>query len=761
MRARVGVATLAVALTAAACDDDPGPSPLDEGRPPAEAAVAIGLEASSLGSGIGEWIAVAVRADGPDAPAALQGHLYFDADRLRYAGQVPGDFLVIVNEREAARGHLQLASLDVAGLPARTAVLTFEVLAPEYDRGLRYVSVEVVSQAVELVSADVRREITVAGDLRADDAVHMSLADWKERLYADQVDVVRAPGEYRLNLVYGDANLSGGLSTFDAAVTANAAVGNNELIIGSDAVDRDYVVAANVRPSNLPGLGEAGDVPPGLEANGTRVITTLDAAAIANEAPPVGNPQAIVGELIPGRGPLPSNRVIVTGQITSDVTWTKGNVYELQGVVDVTNGATLTIQEGTLIEGSTQITPSALIVLRDARIVAQGTALEPIVFTCSGTKAPGCWGGLVVIGNTTLPEAAAGLPASPAITGRSVGGCAQRPVEGLPADPKYYYGGCNDTDSSGVLRYMRLEYGGFILSGNNELNGLTLPAVGSGTDIDHIQVHGGLDDAVELFGGTVDLKYLYLTANSDDNFDCSFGYRGRTQFVIIQHDSLDADKGIECDNTETAATYNNEPRVRGKLWNFTFVGRESPTGTGGVSGNNSNDAFHLRRGTRPQLRNFLVIGARVVLDIDDAATCDTELNGTGTGGEGLALKNSLIAGAGTVGNTDADPTCAPYNTGTFTGSNLEQLLIDDATNGVTTLASAAGLLKAPYDVLLPDFRPVAGSAAATFVGATPPNDGFFDVTATYPGAVAPENAFSSNIPWYSGWTRGWQSATQK
>jgi hypothetical protein len=307
-----------------------------------------------------------------------------------------------------------------------------------------------------------------------------------------------------------------------------------------------------------------------------------------------------------------------------------------------------------------------------------------------------------------------------------------------------------------VLSYVRVEYGGFILTGNNELNGLTLGAVGSGTDVDYVQVHAGLDDGIEMFGGTVDLKFLYLTANSDDSYDCSFGYRGRTQFVIIQHDSLDADKGIECDNTETAETYNADPRVRAPLWNFTFVGRQSPTGTGGVSGNNSNDAIHVRRGTRPQLQNFLVIGARRVLDIDDAATCDTELNGAG-----LLFKNSLLAGNGVGGNTDSDPTCAPYNDVTFTGTNLEQLLIDDPANNITTLASFAGLLKAPFDVLLPDFRPIAGSAAATFVGGTPPNDGFFDPTATYAGAVAPANASASNIPWYSGWTRGWQSATAK
>jgi hypothetical protein len=652
-------------------------------------------------------------------------------------------------------------------------VLAFEVLAPDYDRGLRYQAEEAVAQTVEVARAIVRREVVEAPDLDPAGALHLSLADWAERLYpgaeprtpprrpgVDRLNL--SPGEYRLNLLYGDATLNGTVTGLDAAAAANAAVGNVELIVGSDAPDRDFAVAGNVRPANTPGLGEIGDaVPPGLNGDGTRTITGLDAVAIANEV--VGNAQTIVGDLIPGRGPVATTVVpIPAGDITANTLWTKTNIYRLDGVVNVTGGATLTIEEGTTVLGNTAINPSALIITRNGRLVAIGTPLEPIHFSCTGPAAPGCWGGVVIIGNDSVPEATAGLPASPAIAGRSAGGCLQRQGEGLPVgDDRYFYGGCNPQDSSGVLRYAVIQYGGFILASNNELNNLTMMALGSGTDIDHVQAHAGLDDGFEFFGGSVDAKYLVSTANSDDSFDCSFGMRGRFQFVIIQHDSAasDNDKGIECDNTETAATYNNEPRVRARLWNFTFVGRFDPNGTDGVANNNSNDAFHLRRGTRPQLNNFLIINARRLLDVDDAPTCEAEVNGTGPGGQGLAIRTSLFfTGGGGIGNTDADPTCPPYPAGL---TALEDSILLDLVNGNTLQTSSAGQLKAPWGTLLPDFRPVAGSTAGTFVGATPPNDGFFDVSATYAGAVAPAAVTGNNIPWYSGWTRGWQSNTVK
>jgi hypothetical protein len=181
------------------------------------------------------------------------------------------------------------------------------------------------------------------------------------------------------------------------------------------------------------------------------------------------------------------------------------------------------------------------------------------------------------------------------------------------------------------------------------------------------------------------------------------------------------------------------------------VGRQNPSGTGGVAGNNSNDALHIRRGARPEMRNFLVLSARLGMDIDDVASCtaiSTELR----------LTNSLIAGLATVGNGDVDPNCPPYTTGTE--SNLEQLFLQDAANSNTVAASAAGLLISPFNVMLPDFRPVNGSLAGTLAGMTPPNDGFFDVSATFVGAVQPATSAGGNIPWYSGWIRGYQSGTQ-
>lgn len=764
---RIGRSALAVcALTVAACGQDELPVE----QLPADAALTVGFDVSNLMADPGSRIAVALRAAAhADRLTGLQGNLRFDPARLRYVGQAAaGATLTILNDAAAARGEIRLLSLNVAGLDARTAVLVFEVLRPNYAHTLAYTLEEavladerVMRHAVAAAPAEAAADLAVPAEART-----LTLDDWNAFLAprGELGGPQRTPGQYVLNLRYGDATLNGSITVSDVAYIANVAVGNQQIIIGSDAPSRDAVVAGNVRPSNLNGLpagqdlGEPADPnPPGRESNGNRVITVSDAAAIASEA--VGTNVAIAGDLIPGRGPLATGHTVlvadevVTDPVVGEIHVIRNNrtldastVWELPGIVSVRGGATLTILPGTRIEG--QVTPvkSALFVERDGRIVADGTPLEPIVFSCTAAvKTRGCWGGIWVAGNAHVNEGGTGLPPSPAITGRAAAGCLQRQGEGGAT----LFGGCNNADSSGVLRYLIIEYGGFILQANNELNGLTMGGVGSGTVVDFIQAHAGLDDGVELFGGTVNVKHLYLTANSDDSFDFAFGWNGKAQFILIQHDSSDADKGFEVDNTETAATFNNLPRTGGTIFNVTFVGRQNPTGTGGVAGNNSNDAFHIRRGARPEMRNFLVLSARLGMDIDDAATC-------GNINTELRLTNSLLTGSGTVGNGDADPTCPPY----AAGSALEADFLQDAANSNTVAPSAAGQLMSAFDVMLPDFRAVSGSQAATLVGATPPADGFFDVAATYVGAVAPASATGGNVPWYSGWTRGYQSPTQ-
>lgn len=739
------------ALALAACDEgtlSPRQTPMGD-----EADVV--LEVSSAHARAGNRVAVAIRAEtfGTRAIGALQGRLTFDAARLRYEGQIEDDAFVLVNDTRA--GELRVVATDVDGFSDRVATFVFEVLRDGYADGLAYVSEELADVSVSLMRPTVLPGPRVARDLVPTafaEAQRLSLADWKQRLDPQSDwnpgDPLFTPGQYRLNLVYGDANLSGGLSGSDALAVAQVAVGLREMIVGSDSPTLDAVVAGNVAPANLPGLGEPGDaVPPGENSGGTRTLSGSDVLAIRQEI--VGLNPAIVGDLIPGRGPLATNRINVpAGDITTNTTWTANNVYELQGIVRVTGGATLTIEAGTRVESvglQAGGVLGALFVARDGMINASGTALQPIVFTCAGTepKPKGCWGGVWIAGNARLNEGDAALGSNPANGSRSVAGCNQR--AGEATNPQLLYGGCNDDDNSGVLRYLVIEYAGWTFAPDVELNCLTLGAIGRGTAIDHIQCHAGQDDGIELFGGTVNLKHLYLTANSDDSFDISYGWSGSAQFIVMQHDPNDAEKGLEADNTEASASFGNTPRTNGQMWNVTFIGASSGTGT-----NASNDAIHVRRGTGPFLSNWLVANARRGMDLDDAATCVD----IGTAGA-LNVRNSLFANVADLGNGDTDPNpCGAYAQAT----ELEEAIITDAANSNTVSASAASaIMIAPTAFRLPDFRPQPGQGTG---GAAPPNNGFLDGTATYVGAVAPASATRNNAPWYAGWTRGWFSDTQ-
>lgn len=757
-RWRAAAAALFGSLAMAACDDASVSAP----RPHLPGGSAnLALEISSGMARAGDRVAVGIRSfrELGHPIGALQGRLHFDPTRLRYVGQaLDAEAFTLVNDTRASAGELRLAATDVDGFGPRIATLVFEVLAPSYTSALRYQSEELATVTAQLVEPAVMQGVAVIGELQdalAGDVRRMSVTDWAVRMddprdRGQPVEVNLTPGEYRLNLVYGDANLSGGTSPVtatDALIVAQVAVGLREAIVSSDAPSIDVAVAGNVAPFNNPGLGEIGDaLPPGLNSDGTRTLTSSDVLVIRQEA--VGLNPAVAGELIPGRGARATNRVnVAAGAHTTDETWTNDNVYVLQGIVQFTGGATLTIQAGTRIEGvglqSTQ-TVSALQIARDARIIAQGTALQPIVFTCEGVepKPKGCWGGVWIAGNARLNEGDAALGTSPAVTGRSAGGCNQR--AGEATNPQVLFGGCNDDDNSGVLQYAIIEYAGWTFATDVELNGLTLGAVGRGTTLDHIQVHAGQDDGVELFGGTVNLKHLYLTANSDDSFDISYGWSGSAQFIVMAHDPNDAEKGLEADNTESSLTYGNTPRTNGQIWNVTFLGASS-----GAGANASNDAIHVRRGTGPFLGNWLVANARRGMDLDDAATC-ADINAAG----GLNLRGSIFAGVVNLGNDDSDPNpCGSY----ASAAEMEEAMITDPanSNSVTAL-TAADIMVSPINTVLPDFRPRAGQATG---GVTPPSNGFLDVTATYVGAVAPANSTRSNVPWYSGWTRGWSSAT--
>ena len=233
---------------------------------------------------------------------------------------------------------------------------------------------------------------------------------------------------------------------------------------------------------------------------------------------------------------------IITGLISEDITWYSDTIYEMAGKVVVGEGATLTIQPGTLIkarDGQGSLS-TALIVAQGSKIEAVGTAENPIIFTSiydTGDNLDesdmGLWGGIVVLGYA--PISADATPAQ---------------IEGIPVNETFgAYGGTDIHNNSGILKYVSIRHAGTLLGGGNELNGLTLGGIGSGTVIDHIEVVGNLDDGIEFFGGTVNASNLLVWAQGDDAFDVDQGWEGTvTNYVAIE--GVDSDHALELDGGE-------------------------------------------------------------------------------------------------------------------------------------------------------------------------------------------------------------------
>lgn len=211
-----------------------------------------------------------------------------------------------------------------------------------------------------------------------------------------------------------------------------------------------------------------------------------------------------------------SGNSVVTADISSNTTWS--GTVQLNAAVQVKEGVTLTILPGTKIYGASG---SALFVNSGAKIEAVGTATQPIVFTSAkadGSRAPGDWGGLLIIGKARIDAATTYV------------------TEGLEpqAFPGVSKSNRDDADSSGTLKYVRVEYAGYKVAEGNELNGVTLYSVGSGTTIENLQVHMGSDDGLEIFGGAVNVTNLLLTGNTDDSLDIDTGYHGTVKNVIVE-----------------------------------------------------------------------------------------------------------------------------------------------------------------------------------------------------------------------------------
>lgn len=286
------------------------------------------------------------------------------------------------------------------------------------------------------------------------------------------------------------------------------------------------------------------------------------------------------------------------GRYVKDLVLTNKFAYQLVGGVFIGNdnkqNTQLTIEPGTYITGESGA--DFLVVTRGSKIHAQATKSNPIVFTTMNENPKrGSWGGVVINGN------------APINCSQPTGSFCEAEGEGSTG----LYGGLDKEDNSGVLKYVRVEYAGFEITPENELNGISFQGVGNGTLVDYVQVHMNADDGVEFFGGTVNVKHIVLTGNKDDSMDWTSGWQGNAQFVFIKQTADEGNNGIEADSLKSPM--DAEPRSNPTLSNITLLGSESAR-KGGAG-------ILLRRGTGLKLYNSIIKGFKKGgLDVDDAET---------------------------------------------------------------------------------------------------------------------------------------------
>jgi hypothetical protein len=400
----------------------------------------------------------------------------------------------------------------------------------------------------------------------------------------------------------------------------------------------------------------------------------------------------------------PATVTTVSADITANTTWS--GVVKLMNKVYVKNNATLTIAPGTIIRGD-KLTQGSLIITRGAKIMADGTAANPIIFTSNeavGARNEGDWGGLVILGLAKNNQP---------------GGVAN--IEGIVPTTDSQYGGNFDNDNSGILRYVRVEFAGIALEPNKEINGITFGSVGNLTTIDYVQVSFSGDDSFEWFGGTVNCKHLVAYRGLDDDFDCDFGFRGKVQFAlsIRDKDLYDApgdSNAFECDNDAAGSTAT--PKTRPIFSNVTLVGPKGNGTTALPTGEKFEKAFRLRRNSAVSVLNSLVTGWEKGLSIEGAPVV-ANLNG-----DTMVFVNNILTNF-------AQPTWSTNNTNTVLNSGgstaawYNSWWGVDGNDSTKTLAQVNWVNLFPALGVTPDARLGVGSVAA--IGATFLNPVFFSV----------------------------------
>ncbi|MDI3290765.1 hypothetical protein [Polyangium sp. 15x6] len=388
----------------------------------------------------------------------------------------------------------------------------------------------------------------------------------------------------------------------------------------------------------------------------------------------------------------------VSGSIGRDTTWYADQATILTGYVVVESGATLTIEPGTRILAQTE---GGILVRPGARIVARGTKEAPIVFTSAATeRAEGDWRGLILCGRAPINGAPSG-----------------RQLDVLPPGINATCGGTAEDDSSGELQFVRIEFAGRDNGLSGSPGGFRLEGVGSGTVVDHVQVHRTEDDAVDLRGGTVSVKHILVTMYEDDGFDWALGWRGKGQFIGVVMGDMRGDTGIQAgqgtsdSEVDGAGSAPSEPL----LYNVTLVGMGDQYGPN----------VKLRGGTRGRMFDMLVANAgNTGLAIDETPTHENANAGL------LDIRHSIFANDDNFEDGEAD--FAESDWATDPVRNNRALSAEDSglplfTNGAIYLSLVSGA------------EALSGAIA-------PPDDGFFDPGALFVGACG------ELCPDFEGWT---------
>jgi hypothetical protein len=402
-------------------------------------------------------------------------------------------------------------------------------------------------------------------------------------------------------------------------------------------------------------------------------LTSCDDQGVSPRKDAAGKAAAIIDLGLPGG----TDAVDAFGNVTvsRNLTLLSGNTYILHNYFRVQDGFTITIQPGVTIQGvkkgtnaTTDLAPGTLVIERGAKINAigdkTGAVDSAIVFTSNNTpKVSGDWGGVVLLGKAPV-----------SVTGGVT------TIEGLPTPNNTgFYGGTVSNDNSGVLKYVRIEYAGDVIGTDNELNGLTLGGVGSGTTIDHVQVSYGFDDGFEFFGGTVNAKHLISYYNTDDDFDTDLGYSGKVQFgIVVRNPNIavtgGGSNGFESNGDNAIGV---APYTSAVFANFTILGPINPNAT--TIDSKFRSGVLIRAGSELKLFNSIITGYKTAqLEVSPASNYPATAVVQGT--TIVAPQFNGLAGVTT-------------NVTGFDGvtGNRERTATSDGTTGLSSLPVLTGL----------------------------------------------------------------------